>query len=666
MCQVLPTKCYCDRRDRTVITGGIIVQKTFGFAGKILGVNLTTGDIWTELTEKYAEKFLGGRGIGDWLLYNEVKPWVTPFDPQNRLIFDTGPLVGTLAPCSTRHSIEAKSPMTGGVGSANAGGHFSPELKFAGYDHIVIQGRSRKPVTLWINDGQVELVDASHIWGKTTWDTDDQIKRDVGDDTIQVVCIGPAGENWVRSAAIIANRARAAARCSLAAVMGAKNLKAVAVKGTGLLRIAEPKPFMAAVDHAWEKILKSPVAEGLIGFGTYFMAPTANSLGFLPFRNFQDAYMDPGKIEKLAPEVFRDEYETGRIACFSCPLACSHFYGVEHGPFAGLKCEGFEANDAWNWMARFDIDYPPAMIKLHGLCNELGLDEDNASLVIGWAFEAYQRGILSTKDTDGLKLEWGDYRVVAELLRKLAYRQGLGDLLAEGVKRASEIVGKGSERFAIHVKGQDSVEPMRALKAYTLGCCVSPRGGTHTRGAPMVEMMPDITDEFAQKTWGAPAPTGPFSYENKVEPVVYFERLHAIFDCMNICNIASMWGSLDLLNPDDIANLYSAATGKHMTGNEMMMIGERIHNIEKAFNTLHTGFSRKDDYPPQRFMEEPIASGPAKGERLTKEKWDKMLDRYYELHGWDKETGWQTRKCLEELDLGDIADDLERVGRLPR
>jgi len=640
-------------------------EKHFSFGGEILRVDLSSGEIWTEPTAKYSTKLLGGRGVDEWILYHEVKPAVTPFDPANRLIFGTGVLVGTLAPCATRHTIEAKSPVTGGVGSGNSCGFFSPELKFAGYDHIVFQGKSRAPVYLWISDQHVEIRDASRIWGKTTWETDGLIKEDRGDKRIQIACIGPGGENLVKSACIITNRARAAARCGLGAVMGSKNLKAVAVRGSGSIEVAHPDRFMEEVDKAWERLRASPRADSLRTFGTYGRALALNEACLSPVRNFQADFWDLQKMKKTMPDVYEKEYEVKRQGYFACPLYCSHIYRIERGPYAGLVCEGFEFNDVWNFLNRLDIDYPPAVIKLHSLCNEYGLDQDSSSCTIAWAFECYQRGIITEKDTDGLKLEWGDHSVVVELLRKMAYREGIGEILAEGSKRASELVGKGSEKYVICLKGQDSMEAMRAAKGWALGCCVSPRGGAHTRGANLVELSHDIIPpEVAQKVWGIPKVEGPLSYENKAKLVVYYERLQAILDSLGVCMFTSTWWSPDLLGPEEYARIYSAATGREISGEELMIVGERIHNVEKAFNTLHTSFGREDDYPPTRFLEEPISSGPLQGERLLADKWGQMLNEYYELHGWDKETGWQTKRCLEDLQLGEIADELQVAGRL--
>ena len=639
--------------------------REFSFGGKILRVDLTSGLIWTEPTKGYISRFLGGRGVDNSILYNEVRPWVTPFEPANRLIFGTGVLVGTLAPTAARHSVDAKSPMTCGIGSANSCGHFSAELKFAGYDHIVFQGRSRRPVYLWIDDNRVKILDASHMWGKTTGEVDDRIKEDLGDDEIQVACIGPSGENLVRCACVITNRARAAGRCGLGAVMGSKNLKAVAVRGSGSIEVACPDRFMEITQRTWEKITVSNAAIMRRTWGTYRTPELYNEKGHLSARYFQDDYVSPEIIRNVDPKIFRRDYEVRRLGYSVCPICCSHFYKVTDGPYAGLSCEGFEVNDLLNFIARFEIDYPPAIIKLHSLCSEYGLDQDNSSGAIGWAFECYQRGILTEADTDGLSLEWGNYKVVAELLKKMAYREGIGDLLAEGAKRASEIIGKGSEEFAIHVKGQDSIESMRGSgRGWALGCVVSTRGGTHTRGANLIEGM-GVSPDVCQRIWKIPGLDGPLSYENKAKLVVYYERLQAVLDSLGICMFCSNWAGVDLLGPDDLAELYSSATGKEISGREIMLVGERIHNIEKAFNVLHAGFSRHDDYPPQKFMEEPIQSGPMKGEKLSKEKWDDMLDEYYELHGWDTTTSWQSRKCLEDLDLKNIADDLEKAGLLP-
>ncbi len=516
-------------------------------------------------------------------------------------------------------------------------------------DHIVIEGRAKKLVYIWIDDNELEVKDACDIWGLTVSNTDDAIKAEIGDQDIQIVCIGPAGENLSRCSCVITNRARAVGRCGLGAVLGSKNLKAVAVRGRGEIYVACPDTFMEEVERTWKKLESSRGFEMFRRWGTIGGFRDINdNLGMLAKNNFQDEYVNPEDLEKISREVYKDTYEIGRLGYTSCAFSCSHIYHIKDGPYAELTCEGFESNDIVNFGGRLGIYYAPAIIKAHCLCNEYGLDQDNAAGSIAWAFECYQRNILTEKETDGLSFEWGNHETVMELLRKIAYREGFGDILAEGSKIAAERLGRGSERFAIHIKGQDSMEPMRAAKGWALGCAVSTRGGAHTRGASLQPFKSaGMPKHVYEQTWGISEPGDIGSYENKAEIVVYYERFQAIMDSLGICILCSNWSGADLLGPDDLARLYSAATGYELTGEDLMIIGERIHNIEKAFNVLHAGFNRGDDYPPQRFMEEPVKSGPARGEILLKKDFDRMLDEYYEIHGWDKDTGWQKKDQLE-------------------
>lgn len=637
--------------------------RSYGHAGSILHVDLTRGSHYFTATEDYAARFIGGRGVNNWLTYSLVPPGTEPLSADNCLIFGTGALVGTLAPGAARHSVDGKSPMTGGIGSANSCGHFAAELKYAGYDNIVFHGESTKPVFLQIDDDKIELRDANHLWGLNVSAATAAIENQIGCD-FEVALIGPAGENLVRGACVITNRARAAGRCGLGAVMGSKRLKAVAVRGSGTVRVAKPEAFMDEVRRAWEKINSSAATATRREWGTMWAFGACNNFGLVATRNFQDDYLPPGQTERLAPEIFRDQHEIGRVAYTACPVACSHRFEITKGPYAGLTCEGFEANDLWNFGGNLGIDYPPAIIQAHYLCNEYGLDQDNAAGVIGWATECYQRGILTPQDTGGIKLDWGDHRTVMEILGLMARREGIGDLLAEGAYRAAKRLGRGSEKFAVHVKGQDSIEPMRASKGWALGCVVSTRGGGHTRGANMVERYQGLSPEFYRETWGIDGPGDMLSYAGKAGPVIYYERLQAIVDSLGICLFTSNWGGADLLGPADLARLYSTATGIETSAAELMLIGERIHNVEKAFNVLHAGFDRQADRPPERFVQEPIKSGPARGERLDPESWERMLSEYYAGHGWDVSSGWQRRGQLTEIGLAEVADDLAAADRL--
>jgi len=636
-----------------------MVEKIHAHAGKILRVNLSNGKITTEPTMRYAKNFLGGRGINQWILYKEVKPGIWPFDPANRLIFGTGVFVGTPAPTAGRLSIDSKNVYTGGIGSANSGGHFGPELKFAGYDNLVVQGRSRNPCYLWIDDDEIEVKNAEHIWGKTTWATDDLIREELGDDDIQIADIGPAGENLVRAACIVSNGARVAGRCGLGSIMGSKNLKAIAVKGTGEITVANPEKFMQLVDEFRERILSNNGMKRLMQWGTNYILEISDLSSGNPVRNFQDGYWDSKKVQKLSTGAL-EKYIVRRLACFACPVHCSRYLKISNGPFKGTEGEGIECTTSKDFGCKLDIDNLPAVIKAHILCNQYGLDLSNTAGVIAWAMECYEKGILKKEDLDGLELDWGNYEAVFELMKKITFREGIGDLLAEGSKRASEILGKG-EKYSITIKGQELYEVLRRQKGWALGVVLSSVGGGHLRGAPQTESL-RISSKEGKKFFGVSTAGDRTTYSGKAKLVIYFENLKAIADSLNLCYFATQYLSPYLPSPKDLAKLFSAATGKMMTGRELMLIGERIHNVEKAFN-VREGISRKDDMPPERFFE-PIKSGPGKGERLEKEKWTKTLDEYYKLRGWNVKTGLPKRSKLEGLKLGYVAKELEKLGKL--
>lgn len=631
------------------------------YAGRIVRVNLSNGRIKIEPTSKYIKRFLGGRGINQWLLYRETSPQISALDPECPIIFGTGPLVGTLAPGACRYTVDSINYMTGGVGSSNSGGHFAPEMKFAGYDHLVITGRSREPCYLRINDGDVEIREASDLWGKTTWETDDRIREELDDEDVQLATIGPAGENLVRGACIINNGARAAGRCGLGAVMGSKNLKAVAVRGTCEISVAKPEKFMEVVEELWQRIKEDDVMKLYRNWGTTYIHMDDDRISCNPVRNFQDGFWGSEKIEKTSKKRIRDEYTTRRLGCFACPVAGSHYLSVPEGEFEDIEGEGFECNTIKDFGCKLDVPNLPAIIKSHVLCSRYGLDVDNTSGAIAWAMECYQRGILSKEDLDGFDLEWGNYEAVHELIRKIAMREGVGDLLAEGSKRAADKVGKGSQKYAMHMKGQDLYEPLRTAKGWGFGVILSPRGGGHLRGAPLTEFA-EVSSEEGEKFFGVPTAGDREAYEGKAKLVIYFENFKAIVDAVNICYNLTQWVSPYLTNLEDISRLLTAATGFQITAKELMEIGERIHNIEKAFN-VRAGMKREDDVPPKRFFE-PIDSGPGKGERLEEEKFERTIDEYYELRGWNKETGLPTKQKLSEVGLDEIADGLEERGKL--
>jgi len=643
-----------------------------GYVGRIARINLTTGEQSQEETKSYSDRFLGGRGINSWILFNELIPGVKPLDPENLLIFGAGPLGGTKAPCSGFVSIGSMNVFTGGVNFSHAGGHFSPAMKCAGFDHLVISGRSKEPAYLYLHDGRIEIRDATQLWGKTVWEAREIIKRELGEEGLQFATIGPAGENLVKGGIIITDETRAAAGGGLGAVMGSKNLKAVVARGTEEIPIGRPQEFGEAVRQAMAKIeasdyVKSMKEKGTHGVYTAYM----NELCVIPVRNVQDDHWDPAKMERLDyPALVEGKGNMVKTqerfrCCFNCPIQCGFIvYEVTSGPYAGLKLNTFEANTSFTFGSRCDLDDPAAILKIFEQISLLGLDNDFTGVVISWAQDCFDRGILTRDDTDGLDLTWGNASAVVELVKKIAYREGFGDLLARGVREASEEIGKGSDHIAIHIKGQDNVDCLRAFKGWALGNVVSVRGGRHLDGAPTTEFV-RLPPEVGEKIYGVPTAGDPSAYEGKGRLVSWTSAYKAVVDSLGLCYFTSLWGSENLCSPEDYAKMLSGAIGQDISAEALLRKGRQIHNVEKAFNTLHKGFTRKDDMPPRIFMEEPIKSGKAKGEKLERQEWDGMLDEFYEANKWDKKSGWQTRETLKELDLDDVYAKLEEYDRVP-
>ena len=635
------------------------MKQSFGWSGQILRVDLSNRRIRTEPTEPYSKQVLGGRGIGQLILFHELDPNADPLGPDNKVILSAGPLVGTSVPASGRLSVDWKNVQTGGVGSANLGGHFAPELKYAGFDSIVIEGKADKPVVLFIQDGKAQLLDASSIWGKTTWETEDALRKQLKEPKLRVACIGPAGENLVKGACLIADRSRAAGRGGVGAALGAKKLKAIAVRGRQPIYVYDSKGFMEQVNKCFRKIKASERMNGYCIGGTQTFAVDSG------VRNHQEDSWPADKFAKIGWKVFRDKFEVRRVACFNCPVYCGHFHRVKEGPYAGTEGEGVEANTLRGLGTNLDIDSPEAILKGQILCNQLGLDVDFAAATLGWAFESYQRGLLSTSDTGGLELTWGNADAALKLIEQICYRQALGALLAEGVKRASDTVGGGSEQWAFHIKGADLNEGrMRSDKAWALGIAVATRGGGHLEGAPFVGLiLPQLTPEKSLALFGVADIGDITTYDNKARVVFWQEKVKTIIDCMGICSFFSQGEDLNINDPDDLAVLFSTATGVDIPSDELLRIGQRIHNIGKAFNTLHTNFSRKDDFPPIRYMTEPIKSGPYANQVLSENEWNRMLDEYYTLEGWDPATGQQTEAGLLALGLSSVAEKLKQHKR---
>ncbi len=616
-------------------------------AGRIAHVDLGSGEIRYQPTGDYAGRWIGGRPLNTALVWDSLSPGVTWDDPRNVLAFGAGLLCGTLAPGAARVTVDSKNAFNDGIGSANVGGFFGAELKFAGFDHLVISGQASRPVYLWVSNDGIEIRDADFLWGETTWETEHRIRSRLGDERIRVAAIGPAGENRVRSACIICDRGCAAGGSGCGAVMGSKYLKAVAVRGKGAVAVARPEEFMAAVSAIMGKINRWNQIGSIRKMGFYGamggrLESPAWDWGYRPVRNGQDEYWAKDKVATICEDKMR-AYRKGTVACFSCPVSCKPWLHIPEGEFA-IEGEGWWNNSANSYCTKFDNTNLESAIFSHYLTNQLGLDGDDSAQAISWAFECYERGLLTRADTDGLELNWGNYASMVAMLGKLARREGFGDFLADGALRAAQRLGRGSEQFVVAVKGQDSLDGVRINKGWGFGVIMSPVAGRHLRGS-----------------------LGPFwqggehrvnSYTDVPRRLLQGQKEKAVQDLLGYCSY--VYG----VTLDDWVPLAAAALGRDIGADDLLSVGLQAHNLEKAFNTLHTGFDRKDDYPCRRFYDEPVASGPFKGERLDHGAWDAMLDEHYQLHQWDVATGLQTRSGLVAIGMADVADRLAAHGRL--
>jgi aldehyde:ferredoxin oxidoreductase len=627
-----------------------------GWAERILIVDLNTGKIEINpLSQELKTKYLGGRGINSWFLYQMVKPGIDPLSPENPLIFGTGPLSGTLAPAS-RFTVTAKSPLTGILGDANCGGGFSAELKWAGYDHIVIQGVASKPVYLWINDDQVELRDASNLWGKTVQDSAVLLKQELGDPGVQFALIGPAGENLVRLACVIGSNYRGAARTGMGAVMGSKKLKAIAVRGTRGVKIAKPKDFSLLMEEIWQMIRNSPVYPRLSVYGTPGLTTLLNERGYCSVRNLQQSggfdQIDQIDHEALMPFFIKSK------SCVGCIIHCGHFFAIKEGPFAGEKGGGIEFGSIGPLGTHCGISYAPAIFKITSLCNQYGVDVLGFATILGFAMEWYQRGIITLDDLDGIPLEWGNYEATIKIFHKMIQKEGIGGLLGDGAVKAAAKIGRGAEKYITHSKGLEwGHADIRAFKGYALNQATATRGADHLRGIPGGELL-GISPEEAQKKFGTPEAASPTSY-NKARMVIYYQNLCTLSDALEICKFNTEMIGLGI-GIEEMRRLLETVTGIEMDRKTMLEAAERIYTVERAF-LVREGIRRKDDALMGKQGSEPVVSGPFKGEGLEPEKFNQMLDEYYELRGWNKETGIPTRKKLEELGLNEIADELDRL-----
>ncbi len=634
----------------------------FGWAGCVLRVNLTDQKIYKEdYDESLRTNFIGGRGVNSRLLLNEIKPGIDPLGPENKLIFGTSPVTGTGLLTSGRVHASSKSPLTGILGDSNAGGHFGPELKWAGYDVMIFEGKADKPVYLWIDDDNIEFRDASHIWGKTVSDTYAVIRDELGDPRLRIATIGPAGENLVRFASIMTDVGNAFGKTGIGAVMGSKNLKAVVVRGTKGFRVADVEGFTAITKKILKGIKSSPLYKGFSMAGTMGYLNQYDSTG----RSLSNNGQRTGGIEyiKNYDAMSMMKHATRNVACFGCPIHCKHEFKIKSGPFKGEHGHGTEFCIMSAHGPACGNSDETTLLRINNICNENGVCGDTSGVTLAAAFEWYQRGIITKEDTDGLELTWGNYNAQIEMLQKTINREGIGDVLADGSAIAAEKIGKGAEKCISHTKGGDIDQvDIRTLKGCVLSDCVSSRGSDPQRGWPSVEFG-RMKPETSKKLFGNEKAADPTSYEGKGITVNFFASLCTMSDVIGICKFASGWfgNPISML---EMAELTTAATGVEYDEKSMWAMAARVNNVERAF-LIREGITRKDDTIHGRAMDEPVPSGPFKGTKLEQEGIDQMLNDYYDIVGWDRATGFPKRKTLERLGLGDVAEELAGMDKLP-
>ncbi len=617
----------------------------FAYAGKILHVNLTTRETKTEpLSEEMAKQYIGGIGLGIRLLMDNSKSGIDAFDPDNPLIYCAGPLSGTMGPTAGNgYAVVSKSPATGGVGEGKAHGFFGPDLKRAGYDAVIITGKAPKLSYLWIDDDKVEIRDAEYLKGATVNDTDNKIRDELGDFYIRVSAIGEAGEKLCRFAAIINDEFRAIGRSGMGAVMGSKNLKAVAVRGTHDVNVANLEGFKEFIKMIFER-MEGPATKKYKTLGTPENVLVLNSLFALATRNFTNSHFEGAY--KVSGENLNEHYVKKIIGCATCGMRCDHIAVVPEGPYKGSTSR-LEFECLWSMGPLCGIDRLDAVIEAMRIVNEYGVDGISIGVVVAFAMDLYEQGIITKEQTDGIDLRFGNAEALIAIIHKIGKREGwLGNILAEGVAKAAELIGGDAYKYACHIKGLELPGyDLRTLKTAALGFSVSFRGACHLRNGAY---SPDVKGKVNR-----------FKIEKGRGKMIADEgNMYNIIDSLIVCKFSrgtyyDGW--------KDLANYYTLATGLPMTPEEMTKSGERIENLARLFNIREDKGTRKFDTLPWKIMNFPVPDeGPAKGMYVSEEEFQIGLDDYYSVRGWTAD-GVPTTEKLKALGLGDFAYIAEKA-----
>jgi aldehyde:ferredoxin oxidoreductase len=577
------------------------------------------------------EQYVGGRGVNVKMLYDRVGPEIAGLDPRNVLIFGAGPLVGTLAPGACRTRITTVSPLTGLIGDSSVGGHWGPELKYAGLDHVVVSGRAESPVYLSFVDGKSEIRDAEKIWGMNTREASETLKAMNGDPEAQALCIGPAGENLVRYACIVGDGYNVAGRTGVGAVMGSKNLKAVLVRGTGGVRVADTQSFEEAAREAHRLVQEHPQYRSLSEVGL--------------MRGMLEGYHGEEELRSLNPQTFLDEYVYKRKTCFGCTAHCMYHFAVSEGLQAGCYSGNFPANPLIEFGSKLRIRDWPSILRLTELSTEYGLDVDGAGSTILFAVELAEAGLLDSGDVGGMKLGYGDYELCEELLRMITFREGLGDAMSKGSRQMAGLIGGDAVLHTREIKGLELMPGSLPHYYNAIAHAVSGRGGCHTRSQCFVAVR-YVSPQEAEERFGTREAVELRATGGKARMLAYYEDLLAVGDEAGVCNFFT-GESCSALGFDELSRLLGAATGMWSTPEALRMCGERAINLERLFN-LRRGLTRADDTIPPR-----LVSGEEGEHDVIKRDLESMLDEYYRVRGWRRIDGIPEKETLERLMIRD-------------
>jgi aldehyde:ferredoxin oxidoreductase len=617
----------------------------YGYGGKILRVDLSKGKVTVEEPDDtFYRRYFGGSGFIGYFLLKEVAPGVDPLGPDNKLIFAGGPITGVPIAGSGRNSVGAKSPLTGGFGQAEVGGFWGAEFRHTGYDAIIIEGKAEHPVYLWIEDDKAEIKDARHLWGKATLEVQKLIQKELGSTAIRVTQIGPAGENGVRYACIVNDINHAAGRTGLGAVMGSKNLRAIAVRGHGKVPLADEKAVSALAKWLRDDCKVNRGAVGMSQNGTSGLTAAFSMVGGLPTRNFQQGSFEG--VEKLSAATINETILVKRGGCYACPIRCKPHVSVDGVYKVDPAYGGPEYETLGSLGSSCGIDNLEAVAWGNQLCSAYGMDTISTGVTIAFAMECFEKGIITEKDTGGLKLDFGNADAMVELIEQIAHRDGFGKVLAEGSARASRSIGKGAEELAMHVKGQEiPMHEPRYKQGLGLGYAISPTGADHCHNMHDTVYERRIGSAGSAMGIYEPIPSQELS-PRKVRLQLYGSLWQHTLNCLIFCQFVPFAS-------DKMASLVNGITGWNTNLWELMKVGERVVNMGRVFN-VRQGIDIANDFLPKRFLT-PFDSGPLEGVSIKKKELEKALETYYSMAGWDSE-GRPTPAKLEELDIGWVSE----------